>query len=311
MRDELYRILRDRPFDAVQIEGVHLFSYVQQIRAAAPNARLICDWHNIESELVARFAANTSNLPKRLYALRTAGLLRQTERKLLGLCDAHTVCSDRERQLLITVNPRARVEVVPNGVDTDHFAGADPAEQATRNKVVFVGSMDYHANIDAALYFAKNAWPLIRDRRPDLQFFIVGSRPSAEIVSLGGEPGITVTGTVADVRPFYHTAATVVVPLRVGSGTRLKVLEAMAAGAPVISTTLGVEGLSVKTGEHVFIVDSPSEMAELVARIDPQSTAWSQLAGNAREFVKANYDWSISGRVLRRLYAEQLEVARA
>jgi glycosyltransferase involved in cell wall biosynthesis len=85
----------------------------------------------------------------------------------------------------------------------------------------------------------------------------------------------------------------------------------MAAGAPVISTTLGVEGLGAKTGEHVLVADSPADMAELVARIDPESTAWSKLVDNAREFVKTNYDWSISGRLLRRLYAEQVEVARA
>ena len=115
---------------------------------------------------------------------------------------------------------------------------------------MFVGSMDYHANIDAALYFADEIWPQVRERRPDLEFVVVGSRPTAEILALRNQPGITVTGTVDDIRPYYRSALAVVVPLRVGSGTRLKVLEAMAAGTPVISTTLGAEGLATKDGDE-------------------------------------------------------------
>ena len=106
------------------------------------------------------------------------------------------------------------------------------ADEGPRQDVVFVGSMDYHANIDAVTYFAKTAWPALRERRPEWRFVIVGSRPAPEVVGLANEAGIVVTGTVEDVRPYYRKAALVVVPLRVGSGTRLKVLEAMAAGMP-------------------------------------------------------------------------------
>lgn len=309
MIQELERLLRDQSFDAIQIEGVHLFAYVKRLRELAPRARLICDWHNIESELLARYAENAPNAARRFYARRTTTLLRRMEDRLLPLCDAHSVCSERERRILLERSPSARIEVAGNGVDVDFFAQAPGA--GARQNVVFVGSMDYHANIDAALFFANEIWPLLRGRRPELEFFIVGSRPAAEVLALANQPGITVTGTVDDVRPYYRAALAVVVPLRVGSGTRLKVLEAMAAGTPVISTTLGAEGLAVKDGENIFIADSPAAMADRLVSLQADSSEWQRLAANARALVTTRYDWSIIGDTLRRLYAEQLEVAWA
>jgi glycosyltransferase involved in cell wall biosynthesis len=175
---------------------------------------------------------------------------------------------------------------------------------------VFVGSMDYHANIDAALYFAKEAWPGIRMRRPDISLLIVGSRPVPEITALGKQDGITVTGTVEDVRPYYHGALASIVPLRVGGGTRLKVLEAMAAGTPVISTKLGAEGLSVTDGKELLIADSPAAMVDAVASLQDESTLWGNLVANARKLVREQYDWSVIGDKLVRLHEAQANTAR-
>lgn len=307
MMAELERLLRDRDFDAVQIEGVHLFGYVQHIRSLAPRARILCDWHNIESELLERYAGNAPSLARRLYAQRTTTLLHRLELELLSQCAAHTVCSERERQILLAHAPTARVEVIGNGVDVEYFSQTPASE--VRRSLVFVGSMDYHANIDAAVYFASEVWPKIRARRPDLQFTIVGSHPTAEVLALGHQPGITVTGTVDDIRPFYSGALAVVVPLRVGSGTRLKVLEAMAAGTPVISTTLGSEGLAVSDGAEIRLADSPTAMADAATSLQAGSAEWRKLAANARQLVKSRYDWPIIGEKLRRLYAEQFETA--
>jgi glycosyltransferase involved in cell wall biosynthesis len=235
--------------------------------------------------------------------------LRHLEDRLLQICDAHTVCSERERNLLLERVPNARIEVIGNGVDVDFFSNI--RESSPRRSLIFVGSMDYHANIDAALYFANEVWPLVRDRRPDLEFVIVGSRPAPEILALRSQPGITVTGTVDDVRPFYGRALAVVAPVRVASGTRLKVLEAMAAGVPVISTTLGVEGLTVTAGNDVLVADAPAEMADTVAALDTESPLWQSIARNARELVKTRYDWPIIGERLRRWYADQLEATWA
>jgi sugar transferase (PEP-CTERM/EpsH1 system associated) len=306
---EVDRIVREQSFDTIQIESMHLIAYARRIRQLAPQSRLILDWHNIESEILARYAENDSNPLRAWYARRTSDLSRNVENELLRLCDAHTVCSGREREVLHQRVPEARIEVVGNGVDCEFFAG-NPTPGGARNDVLFMGRMDYHANIDAALYFASKTWPLIHARRPELRLVIVGAQPAKAILALR-EQGITVTGTVDDVRPYYQSALTSVVPLRVGGGTRLKVLEAMAAGTPVISTTLGAEGLEVTPGKDILIADSPQAMADAVVSLQAGSQQWREIAANGRRLVKAKYDWSVVGEILWRLHVEQVAMGTA
>ena len=321
MTAELRRLLHTQHFDLVQMEGIHLFAYLDLLREGPGAPRLISDWHNIESELMGRYAENSPSMPRKLYARRTAYLLRRLELTLLRRCDAHVVCSEREKQLLLARVPTARIVVVGNGVDVESHADTAIEEacrqfpglagDGQRSCILFVGSMDYHANIDAALFFAREIWPLIRAARPDLEFLIVGSRPTAEIVSLGGQAGISVTGTVKDVRPFYRRASMVVIPARVASGTRLKALEAMAAGVPVVSTTLGVEGLDITPGENAVLADAAEDFAKAVLSLRPETREWERLSEGGRRFVAAHYDWAHLGRTLRALYAEQLREAAA
>ena len=298
MRAELQRILQAEAFDVVQIEGVHLCAYLPQIRALAPRAAIVIDWHNVESELMARYADNTSSAPRRWYARRTARLLWKSESWLLAQCRAHSVCSEREQLQLQARAPAAEVAVINNGVDVAYFSGPS-ASAAARRTIAFVGSMSYHANVDAALYFAREVWPELLARRPDLEFTIVGSNPTAEVQALRAQRGIIVTGTVDDVRPYYHQALAVVVPLRVGGGTRLKVLEAMASGTPVISTTLGAEGLAVTHGRDIILADSGAAFVEAVLQLRTINEQWRQLAARGQELVSSRYDWSIIGQELR------------
>jgi glycosyltransferase involved in cell wall biosynthesis len=197
--------------------------------------------------------------------------------------------------------------VVENGVDA---AGHVPVSRARleQRDLVFVGSMDYHANIDAALYFAREIWPHLRQRRPDLRFVIVGSRPTPEILALGRQDGILVTGTVDSVEPYYDAALVAVVPLRVGSGTRLKVLEAMAAGVPVISTSLGAEGLAVTNGKHLILADTPAEFTSAIVRVAGDDAEWRQIATAGREMAASRYDWSGIATSLYEYYEEIVRV---
>ncbi len=306
---EVDRLLREQTFDTIQIESMHLIAYARRIRQLTPQTRVILDWHNIESEILARYAENDSNPLRAWYAQRTSTLSRKVEDELLRLCHAHTVCSEREREVLLQRVPAARIEVVGNGVDCEFFA-ANPAPGGARRDVLFMGRMDYHANIDAASYFVKNTWPLIHARQPELRLVIAGAQPAKPILALR-EQGITVTGTVDDVRPFYQSALTSVVPLRVGGGTRLKVLEAMAAGTPVVSTTLGAEGLAVTPGKDIVIADSPEAMADAVLGLQDESPQWQQLAANARRLVQVKYDWSVVGEILWRLHTEEVAMGAA
>jgi sugar transferase (PEP-CTERM/EpsH1 system associated) len=310
---EVDRIFQQRSFDVVQVESMHLIAYARRIREIAPGTRIILDWHNIESEILARYAENDRNPLRAIYARRTSVLSRNVENELLRLCHAHTVCSQREREVLRARVPEARIEVVGNGVDCDYFAVAAVSDSPRRD-VLFMGRMDYHANIDAALYFAREVWPLVQHERPELRLVIVGAQPSDKVVALR-QQGITVTGTVDDVRPYYNNALVSVVPLRVGGGTRLKVLEAMAAGTPVVSTTLGAEGLAITSGKDILLADSAGEMAAAIVTLQQsrqeQSALWHELAEAGRRLVREKYDWSVVGDVLWRLHKEQVEEGAA
>ncbi len=299
--------LSERQFDAVQLETSNLFSYLEIIRAAPSHPAVLLDWHNVDSELMSRYASETKSLPRKLIARRTAKLLDRLETRLMTLCDAHTVVSEREKAKLLERDPQANVTVIPNGVDTSAFAYSETTSPGTT--LLFVGSMDYHANIDAVTWFARSVWPAISRRFPALQFAIVGRSPSREIRMLASKK-IQVTGTVEDVRPFYANALAVVVPLRVGGGTRLKILEAMAMGVPVISTTLGAEGIAIENGKNILLADSDEQMTDALERIANDCAFRRALTEAARDLVLKRYDWTAIGNQLYEAHS-QLAQARA
>lgn len=296
---QIRQMLGEQFYDVVQIEGVHLAPYVEVIRQASPRTRINADWHNIESELMWRYAEGATgarNWPKRLYAQRTASLIERCENTLLERCDLHTVVSAREKEKLLQRRPGARVEVVPNGVDVTNFSAVDRRRAQARN-LIFVGSMDYHANIDAVCWFVSEVWPAIRARGEGWKLQIVGRNPTPAVSALAASD-VIVTGTVADVRDYYAEATALVVPLRVGGGTRLKILEAMAAGVPVISTALGAEGIDCENGIHIRIENFSAGFCESIAEISVRPELYQRLAEQAKVLVNERYDWTGCGRSL-------------
>jgi sugar transferase (PEP-CTERM/EpsH1 system associated) len=306
---ELARLMNEgEGFDSVQVEGVHLVSYIPLLRAARRKPLVIADWHNIESEIMWRYAEKAP-LARRLYARRTAKLIENMELKLLRACDIHLVCSARERAILLNRVPSARIEVVSNGVDVEFYSEAAPP--VPRHDILFVGSMDYHANIEAALEFARGVWPAMRAAHPDFRFVIVGRNPPQQVRDLAVQPGVVVTGTVDDVRPWYRSAFAVVVPLRTGSGTRLKILEAMAAGVPVISTRLGAEGLHIEDGKNILLAETAAEMQRAADRLSQSPAEWQALAAAGHALVAREYDWKSLGRRLFEIHcARGLTISR-
>jgi polysaccharide biosynthesis protein PslH len=301
---QLAGLLRSDQFDTVQIEGVHLIKYLPIVREARGRPAIVVDWHNIESELMWRYAKTTRNWVKRIAAKRTAKLIERAEDLLLDNRGAHTVTSERERQKLLARRPGASIHVIPNGVDASFYSAENIAEAGRRSgqdnskqTILFVGSMDYHANIDAVTWFSRVAWPEIARRYPDIHFMIVGRDPASDVRALASDR-IHVTGTVEDVRPFYASALAVVVPLRSGSGTRLKILEAMAAGVPVVSTRLGAEGIEAEDNVHLLFADYGQEIALVVGRLASSAELRMRLSQAARELVCRVYDWSNIGKQL-------------
>ena len=313
MKKALERILSDKDFDVVQVESIHLMAYLPIIRAARKPPLVICDWHNIESELMQRYSEREPNLLRRAYAGKTARLMSEFERRAVREFDAHVTVSQRDAERLRSLNANARIFVIQNGVDTEYYSDAQIEKAAWarreapgKSRIVFVGSMDYHANIEGAVNFAREVWPRLRARQPELVFTIVGRDPSRGVRELAAIPGIQVTGTVDDVRPFYRRAVAAIVPLNVGGGSRLKILEAMAAGVPVVSTTLGAEGLDVQHGQNILIADTNEQIVEAIVRVVENEDRRRELGAAGRALVADHYDWSKVGVSLFKTYEELL-----
>lgn len=301
MKQALARVLEDNDFDVVQVESIHLMNYLPVIRAARRRPLAVCDWHNVESDLMRQYAENERNVARKAYARRTARLMSEFEERALNEFDAHLTVSEDDAERLRSTNSKARIFVIENGVDVAGFANED-ARKKTR--IVFVGSMDYHANIEGVTSFARNVWPLLHRKKPELSFTIVGRDPAQSVRELSSIAGVEVTGSVDDVRPYYREALAAVVPLNVGGGSRLKVLEAMAAGVPVVSTIRGAEGLAVRSSVNILLVESNEEFVDAIISLADRQELRNRIIAGGRALIAERYDWSKIGATLLGHYQE-------
>jgi glycosyltransferase involved in cell wall biosynthesis len=297
MQAALAGLLEKASFDIVQLESVHLAGYLPILWNARQRPRaIVCDWHNIESEILARYSDGTASLARRLYARYSSRQLAAYERWFTSQCDLHIVVSERDRATLMRYETSSPILVIDNGVDVEGWSrSGSPETEAGRFRVLFAGSMDYHANIDAVTWFARGPWPDIRRRLPGAVFTVAGRNPSAEVRALSGLEGVEITGTVSDLAPYYREALVAVVPLRVAGGTRIKILEAMAAGVPVVSTARGAEGLAIAPGTHYILADRDTEMSAAVVDLAGDRAKRECLAAAAAALVRQKYDWSVLG----------------
>lgn len=313
MRAAVARETASSSFDLIHLESIHMVRYALAVSAQKPLARTVYDWHNIESEAMHRYSESAVSPARRWYARITANKMEAVERQILGSAFGHIVCSERERQQLRRIAPGARIEVIENGVDTRQFeevaADEGGAPEGGALRLIFVGAMDYFPNSDAAVFFAKDIWPRVLQRLGNAELTIVGANPGPIVRALGELPGITVTGTVPDVRPWYRGALAAVVPLRTGGGTRLKILEAMAAGVPVVSTPLGAEGLDVSDGKNALLVNSGDTQGwvDRLGELAESPARRAGLIGAGRQLVETRYDWGLLGAKLCETYRQWLK----
>ncbi len=280
-------------FDVVQVEGFEMAPYGLAWPRRAGRPRLIYDAHNAEWVLQDRAwradLARPRGWPGAGYSVLQTWKIRRYEGRLLRAADATVTVSQADAAAVGPLAPGARVLVVPNGVDTDAVRPTEPGLEED-GLCLFVGKMDFRPNIDAVTWFVRTAWPRVRAARPEARLAIVGRDPAPAVADLAGN-GVTVTGVVADVRPWLARAAAVVVPLRIGGGTRLKVLEAMAAGKAIAATSMAVEGIHVRDGREVRLGDTPPALADVVLALLADTAARRRLGAAARERAVAEYRW--------------------
>jgi glycosyltransferase involved in cell wall biosynthesis len=224
--------------------------------------------------------------------------------------DGVTFTSRPDEERARAIVPTMRSAVVPNAVDLRSYRplpGDPPSDGST---VMFFGINDYYPNSDGILFFVREVWPLLAASHPRARLKIVGPRPTREILAQQS-PRLEVTGAVDDVRAHLASAAAVIVPLRVGGGTRLKVLEAMAMAKPIVSTRIGAEGIEVVDDKHLLLADAPAQFAEAVGRVLDEPGLAARLGAEGRALVTARYSWEASARGLEEFLRELLVAAAA
>lgn len=300
---EMRRAIRERlkrhNYDLVHIDATALAEY----GAIAGGTPAILIHHNVESDLLRRRADGRAGLPARLYLRLQAWKLRRFETRVTPLFRVNVTVSDQDRSLLLGHCPGADVRVIRNGADTDALR-PDPAAEADR-RLIFVGSLNWSPNPDAVLYFLDRIWPLVKRDVPGVTFDVVGIAPPREIVDFARrDDSVRVHGFVDDLGAWLAKATVFVVPLRMGGGTRLKILDAMAMGKAIVSTRLGAEGLDLAAGEEIILEDEPELFARTIVRLINDPGLRQALGRRARERVVRDYSWDKIGRDLQCLYEE-------
>jgi sugar transferase (PEP-CTERM/EpsH1 system associated) len=284
-----------RRLDAVVARGefdVILCDFIVPAPIIPWNARAakVIFTHNVEAQIWKRHYQVTKNPLWKAISWREWKTMERAERKYLRAADHVLAVSDTDRDAFASFVDPQRLSVVQTGVDVDYFRPERRDERPS--SLVFTGSMDWLPNEDGILYFAEQILPLVREQIPDVTLTVVGRRPSAKLRELAArQPGISLTGWVEDVRPYLAQGAVFIVPLRIGGGTRLKIFEAMAAGLPVISTTVGAEGLPVHDGENIVIADAPTAFAERTVELLRDMERRARLGREARRLVVEKYSW--------------------
>lgn len=298
-------LTRER-FDVIQIESLEMAAYLPIIQRLQPETPVIYDSFNAEFDLQRSiYEAEKRDLRRlsgAIYSLIQWRRLVRFEREVCRAV-AHVIAvSDADAASFQKLAPGCPVSVVPNGVDSQLYAQNDTSLDLGKEALVFTGSMGYRPNVDAALWFADQVLPEVCAHIPQAQFFVVGSRPHSRLNALRERGNIQITGWVPDVNPFLHAAAVYVVPLRMGSGTRLKLLQAMAAGQAIVSTPIGAQGLDVQDGVELRLADTAEAFAQAVITLLQQPEQCGQLGEAGAQYVKTHYDWSVIVPSLLRVY---------
>lgn len=306
LQQALDRVLLAKPFNIANLE----FSFLGKckLRQAPPGYRppaLAVDSHNIDYDL-ARQYARAGGLARRFYAGANWRKLRREELATYRDADGVYLCSVADQRRLLDQVPGIRTLVIPNAADVEYYRPRSTDPPPDGRTVVFFGHLSYFPNVDGVTYFVQEIWPRIAEVNPEARLKIIGGQAPRPLLALA-RPGVELTGFVSDLRPHLAAAAAVVVPLRLGGGTRLKIVEAMAMGTAIVSTSLGVEGIEAVPGRDLLVEDQPAAFADAVNRLLAEPSLAARLGQSARQLAVQRYAWSGAARSLENFYREILD----
>lgn len=293
--EALEQLLTSLEPEVVQIEGIELGQALDVVKKVNGNSTVVFDNHNAETALQQRIYETDiqilSKLPKAIYSRMQVRKLDRFEGWLCREADVVTAVSGRDADILQTYRrpDQPVVTHIPNCIDVQNYAQVKDGTEKVYD-LVFTGKMDYRPNVDGVLWFIEQIWPLVREHKRDATLAIVGKNPAPSITLLDQRGGITVTGAVAEIGPWLNVSKVMIMPLRMGSGTRLKLIEGLAAGLPIVSTTNGAEGYPVKDGKELLIADEPADFVAQIFRLLENSQRRKLMGQHGRNFAEA-YDW--------------------
>lgn len=284
-----------RGYDLIVCDEIVVSPYVWNI-AGSDHVPRIVNRQKIDYLHYAEMAQSRPLGREKVLDQMEARRLRRFEDAEMPKFRGAVVCSPGDRSEAINQMGAAHapIEIIVNGADTEFYRPERSPD--LHPTVLLLGTMHYYPNVDAVLHYVQTMHEALRAAIPDLRVLIVGHRPPPEIEALGSLPGVTVTGSVPDIRPYMARSWIQLVPLRLGGGTRLKIVESMAAGLPVVTTTVGAQGLTVVDGEHVMLADEPADFVRKAAQLLSSPDAGAAMARNARQFVEDHYSWQSLGR---------------
>ena len=297
LREAVSAILKNGECDLLHADTMGL------VESPLPSIQVptVLTHHNIESAMMERRSALATSPVLKAFFASEARALRRHEKRFAPRFSMNVTVSDADRVSLATIAPEARAGVVENPVDTEYFHNSDIV--APGHELLFAGSLNWYPNADAASYFCEQIWPKLSQRQPDASVsFIGGDREKDPFGARFGSDRILFRGFVDDVRPYFRRARVFICPMRDGGGTRLKLVDAFAAGTPVVSTTLGCEGLDAVHEKHLLIADSPEDFAACVERLLRDDVLCRQLSENARGLVENRYSQRVLGSRLEAIY---------
>lgn len=301
LRPRLRELVKKQSFDLAMFDLLH----TAELSTEVGDLPMVLVEHNVESDIAKRRYVLAANPMHKLRDWLSWQKLLLYERKWVGRFSVCVAVSEKDATKLREMAPSTDVYVVPNGVDVQHFTPRGTEREV--DTLLFFGTLSYGPNRDGLLWFCDEIWPRIRQVRPQAKLDVVGLDPPAAVRELETRPGVRVTGFVPDIRSKLWSATATVVPLRLGGGTRLKILEALAAGCPVVSTTIGAEGLSLADGAHYLLADTAEVFAGRVVDLLGSPELRQMLTERGHRIVKEQHDWSMIARRLESVFQEVVE----